>query len=576
MNVHSAQLPSDFRRRYGQVARAVGVEPSEPVLVAFSGGADSVLLLELVARAEERPNVVAVHVDHGLRGPESDADASFCERAARRLGVTFVLRRITLDRDAGSLEARAREARYHVLAEEAEARGIRVILTGHHADDALETLLMRWSRGTELGGLSGPRANLRLVGPHFGAELVVARPLLHLRREEVRCMLSSAGIGWREDTSNADDAFTRNRVRHRLLPRIAELAGPEALAHLSDFGRAVERLELDLARATAHLAWRPLDAIAATRPAERAHLGGTLARSELMRLPSALRRRALFRLLQEGCGAPPRKRVLGLVLGDLERARTGRHVLSRGWQLELRPDRLDLVPPKGLLDPRAAPHAAARSASTLASTSAASGAPTPIGECRGDLPFPPPTRTRDVATEAPAAEELVRLPVPGAARLRDGRLVTAATLERAPEAAPPHAPTTIELDADSIDAALAAGTSDGKEGKSELVVRFPRRGDKWKPLGAPGTRSVARFLADAHVPRDERARVPLVIAGGRIAWVVGLRPSDEFRVHAGTRRRLRLSLYGAQETDRRAPRGDRDGRAVFAPGELFTADERPR
>lgn len=553
MNVHSAQLPSDFRRRYGQVARAVGVEPSEPVLVAFSGGADSVLLLELVARAEERPNVVAVHVDHGLRGPESDADASFCERAARRLGVTFVLRRITLDREAGSLEARAREARYHVLAEEAEARGIRVILTGHHADDALETLLMRWSRGTELGGLSGPRANLRLVGPHFGAELVVARPLLHLRREEVRCMLSSAGIAWREDASNSSDAFTRNRVRHRLLPRLAELGGPEALAHLSDFGRAVERLELDLARATAHLAWRPLDAIAATRPAEHAHLGGTLARSELMRLPSALRRRALFRLLQEGCGAPPRKRVLGLVLGDLERARTGRHVVSRGWQLELRPDRLDLVPPKRLLDPRAAP-ATSR-------------------ERRGELPFPPPSRARDVAVETASAEELVRLPVPGAARLRDGRLVTAASLERAPDAAPPHAPTTIELDADRIDAALAAGTT---EGKSELVVRFPRRGDKWKPLGAPGTRSVARFLADARVPRDERPRVPLVVAGGRIAWVVGLRPSEEFRVHAATRRRLRLSLYGAQELELGAPRVDQTELAVFEPGELFTADERAR
>ncbi|MCC6409937.1 MAG: tRNA lysidine(34) synthetase TilS [Planctomycetes bacterium] len=531
MNVRSAHLPGDFCLRYGRVARAVGVEPSEPVLVAFSGGADSVLLLHLVALAEPRPNVVAVHVDHGLRGAESDADAAFCERTARRLGVPFVLRRVALDADGGSLEARAREARYRVLAEEAEARGIRVILTGHHADDALETLLMRWSRGTELGGLSGPRASLKLAGPIDGAELCVARPLLHLRREEVRCMLSAAGFEWREDSSNANDAFTRNRVRNRLLPRVGELAGEQGLERLRDFGRAIERLELDLARATAHLAWRPLDAARVTRHADRADLGGTLPRADLMRLPSALRRRAVWRLLQEGCGAPPRKRVLTLVLGDLERARTGRHALARGWQLELRADRLDLVPPKRLLD------AEARRTPT---------------ETRGaELPFPP-------AAELAATPDFVRLAVPGSALLADGRRLTAAWVDREPGVLPPHGATLVELDADEL--------------ATELRVRFPRRGDKLKPLGAPGTRSLARFLADCHVPRDERPRVPLVLSGERIAWVAGLRPADDFRVHSGTRRRLRLALYGAPEPAAARARRLAERRASGTPGELFLGD----
>lgn len=551
MNVHSAHLPRDFCRRYGQIARSVGVEPSEPVLVAFSGGADSVLLLHLVAEAEPRPPVVALHVDHGLRGAESDADAEFCERTARRLGVTFVLRRVALAPGPGSLEARAREARYGVLAEEAEARGIRVILTGHHADDALETVLMRWSRGTALGGLSGPRACLKLTGPSFGAELVVARPLLHLRREEVRCLLSTAGLHWREDGSNLCDDFTRNRVRNRLLPRLAELAGPECLEHLRDFGRVVERLELDLARATAHLAWRPLDAALATRPAERAHLGGTLSRAELMRLPSALRRRAVWRLLQEGCGRPPRRRLLSLLLEDLERARTGRRALARGWQLELRSDRIDLVPPRRLLD---APRPAETAGPAVAP--AVAGAPRPSAALStAELPFP--TTARSPGGDGAGASEGLRLSVPGSVRLPDGRRVTAAWVEREPGAQPPHERATVELDAESVG--------------HELVVRFPRRGDKLRPLGAPGTRSLARFLADCRVPRDERVRVPLVLSGGRIAWVAGLRPADAFRVNPGSRRRLRLSLYGAPETVLPASRGSRG-----EPGELFARDARAR
>jgi tRNA(Ile)-lysidine synthase len=495
----------DFRLRYGQVARAVGVDPTEPVVVAFSGGADSVLLLHLVALADASPRVLALHVDHGLRGAESDEDARFCERTARGLGVDFLLRRAPLDRAPGSLEAAARETRYRVLLAEAEARGIRVVLTGHHADDALETLLMRWSRGSALGGLSGPRAALPVKGPAFGRELLIARPLLHLRREEVRCLLADAGVAWREDSSNDSEAFTRNRVRNQLLPRLAELSDQPVLERLRDFGRAVERLELDLAKATAHLAWRPLEAARATRPAERAHLGGSLPRSELMCLPSALRRRAIWRLLREGCGAPPRKRVLSLVLFDLDHARTGRHSLARGWQLELRADRLDLVPPRRLLE---APRRGVRR-----------------DDAAAELPFPQPS-----VADARASE--LALSVPGSALLDDGRRLTAEWVERAPDAAPPADASVVELDV-------------GAARDVRLAVRFPRRGDKLRPLGAPGTRSLARFLADCRVPRDERSRVPLVVADERIAWVAGLRPADDFRVRSGSRRRLRLSLYGA-------------------------------
>src|SRR6185436_3878723 len=97
--------------------------------------------------------------------------------------------------------------------------------------------------------------------------------------------------------------FTRNRVRGTLLPSIADACGEAGVEHLHAFGRAVEGLELELAGATAHLAWQPLASAAATRGLSDAHLGGSVPRASLMRLPRALRRRAVWRLLREGTGS---------------------------------------------------------------------------------------------------------------------------------------------------------------------------------------------------------------------------------------------------------------------------------
>lgn len=255
--------PLAWSARWSRLSRAAGLEGSGPYVLALSGGADSVWLLHALVRSSERPLVVAVHVDHGLRGPESRADAAFCARLCARLGVPFVLRRVALDPDAPGLEARAREARYGVLFEEARRVGARAVLTGHHADDALETVLLRWLRGTDLGGLAALRPELRpAVGeprsaPRHpgqrlaaGAPVRVVRPLFALRRAELRRWLEAAGLAWREDASNADERFARNRLR-ALLPRLSRLGGEQSLENLRAFGGAVERLESRLADATA-------------------------------------------------------------------------------------------------------------------------------------------------------------------------------------------------------------------------------------------------------------------------------------------------------------------------------------
>lgn len=503
-------------RRWAQIARAVGLAPDAPVLVALSGGADSVYLLHLVAASKPRPPLVAVHVDHGLRGPESNEDAAFCARLAASLGIPFVRRKIDLASEGGSLEARARAARYRVLCEEAVRAGSAAILTGHHADDALETLLQRWMRGTNVRGLSGIRRNLVLGGEprsrrpanerlnETGTEIQVVRPLLAMRREEVRRVLADAGIRWREDSSNQSPRHVRNRVRGELLPAIEASCGPEAVENLRAFGAAVEGLEERCAALTAGLSWSPpLHAQARLSPSEP-DLGGTLSRRDLLAIPSPLRKRALWRLLSEGTGRTPPAVVQDRLLEDLAAGRTTRHSLPGGFTLHLRSDLLHLVPPRG--ESSAAPLAGGADPQLV-------------------MPF-----------AASTAADAARLELPGLVTLPDGRQITGEIVYLPRGTDVLRSAGTVELEA-------ADFVSEPSWAAPVLWVRLPRPGDRFHPLGAPGGKALSRFLADAGVPREDRGRVPLVFAGDELVWVAGIRPCEDRRVRSDTEVRLRLALH---------------------------------
>ena len=489
-----------WENRYARLALRVGLTPDAPVLVALSGGADSVLLLELAHRAKPRPTIFAVHIDHGLRGDDSDNDAAFCAKLCAERGVPFVRRRVHLDPDPSGLEARARTARYAALAEETSRLGAECVLTGHHADDHLETLLMRWMRGTSLEGLAGLKPMVKLS---LGAqELTVVRPLIDMRREEVHQILSREGLTWREDISNSDTRFTRNRIRHGLLPTVEAACGEQGLKNLRAFSEAVEGLESDLASHTAHLHWDlPLHA-AAIRSEESAHVGGTLRRGPILAIPRPLRRRALWRLISEGTGAGPKREQLDLILSALERGRCGRFALPKGWILQLRSSRLHLLPPND--------HSAFKSTSE---PSAAASQPT--------LPF-------EALRQSHLPPEGLRLSIPGSALLPDGRIISAELIEAGPSTAPPQSATVVELDP--------------KHMSTDLAIRFGAPGDRFFPLGAPGSRRLSRFLADAGVPKEERKRVPLIIAGSEIVWVAGIRPCEPRKISSHTTSRLRLTL----------------------------------
>ncbi|MDQ1412374.1 MAG: tRNA(Ile)-lysidine synthase [Acidimicrobiaceae bacterium] len=175
--------------------------PGTPVACAVSGGADSLALLVLAVAAGLQ--ATAIHVDHGLRAG-SAGEASVVKDAASRLGAGFEARTVIVD-PGPNLEARARTARYEALPEG--------VLTGHTADDLAETMLVNLLRGAGLDGLAPMRPTPR-----------VGRPLLGLRRTETRALCCETGFTPVEDPSNLDRRFTRNRVRHDLLPLLEEIA----------------------------------------------------------------------------------------------------------------------------------------------------------------------------------------------------------------------------------------------------------------------------------------------------------------------------------------------------------------
>jgi tRNA(Ile)-lysidine synthase len=196
-------------------AALAGLRLPLPLAVAFSGGADSTVLL--LAAAQRWPGQVqAIHVHHGLQ-EAADAFAEHCSAVCARLGVPLQLRRVNARHLPGeSPEDAARQARYHALARAARDAGLQSVLLGQHADDQVETLVLALSRGAGLPGLAA-------MPPVFQREgMVFVRPLLALSAEAIRAWLAERDIAVIDDPTNADTNFTRNRIRHVLLPALKE------------------------------------------------------------------------------------------------------------------------------------------------------------------------------------------------------------------------------------------------------------------------------------------------------------------------------------------------------------------
>jgi tRNA(Ile)-lysidine synthase len=410
-------LDDDLIRRVGSaIARARLLAAGEPVLALVSGGADSTLLAHAL-HALGHP-LETLHIAHGLRGAESAADAEACRALAARLGVPHREVDGPVAHGPGT-EARARLRR---RAAADAVRAGRAVATGHTRDDRVETILYR------LAASPGGAAFAALPAADGDGRI---RPLLELGREEVRGALRRAGIGWRDDSSNGDRSFARNRVRLDLLPAFRSLH-PAA--------------EGNLLRTAALLAED--DAALDSLAAELLHEGGGLCTAAAAAAPPAVLRRALRRL----AGFPAPRPVAAERVGALARSRSGSGSvpLGAGRIAERRYGRIAIV---------------------------------------RDRPAPLPARE-------------IALAVPG--RTAYGEAVVQCSLGAAEGA---------------LDTALAGA----------LVLRAPRAGER-----LPGARrTIARMLLEAHVPRSERARYPVVAAHGEPVALPGIAVAAALRRPSG-------------------------------------------
>jgi tRNA(Ile)-lysidine synthase len=222
--------PEDFSDAVQRTAKRYGMDLSRP-LTLVSGGTDSVALLRALVQLGGEP--VVLHVDHGLRGEESRADAEFVRELCEKLGVRCEVRNIKLEQGA-NLQERARDERYRLAEEVADELGLRTTAVGHTADDVAETVLMNLARGTGLRGLAGiPPVRGRLV-----------RPLIERRRREVIEYLASLDQPYRTDPTNLTGKYARNRVRLEVLPVLEELY-PGAARNLAR-GATLAREDLEV------------------------------------------------------------------------------------------------------------------------------------------------------------------------------------------------------------------------------------------------------------------------------------------------------------------------------------------
>lgn len=264
------------------------IEPKDTIVLGISGGADSVCLLKILARWKEAWGISlrAVHVHHQLRGEEADADERFVRELCENEGIPCRVFHEDVQgmaqREKIGLEEAGRIARYRCFATVCKDVGGGKIALAHHQDDLAETMLHHLVRGTGMAGLCS-------LKPVSGNRI---RPLLCLEKEEILVYLEAAGQPWRTDSSNLEDDYTRNRIRHHVLEELKTEVNPRAVRHMAQLSEELEETRAVLAQVAAKK----------RRQYVRKSEKGMLLAEELKKEPDLIGRQIVHDLLKEISG----------------------------------------------------------------------------------------------------------------------------------------------------------------------------------------------------------------------------------------------------------------------------------
>lgn len=449
-------------------------EPEDTLIVAISGGADSTALLDLLATLPGfAPRLVAAHVNHCLRGEDSNADEQFARDLATRHDLPFESIRIDVKELAAqrglNLEDAGRRARIAFFEELREKWRATAVALAHHADDQAETVLMRLMRGSGPSGLSGMQ---------YRNDRGFIRPMLDITRAEIENYLKERGLTWREDASNSDGDFLRNRIRHELLP-LLEGYNPAIRQRLG----ATAALLADEDVLLDQLAEK-----AVMRACSANDQGLACDISLLAAEPAALRRR-VFRL------------ALERLAGNLDHF-TSRHIKS----LELLSDsprpNATLNLPQGIT--------AIREYGTLLLKRASASSPCANSSNKPLHPSPP------LQGAAGADPEVRIITGPGVYEIPNSGCLTISDAQAAPVGLSHLPADTAVFDLDHA--------------PFPWHVRTFQPGDRIVPLGMSGSKKVKEIFIEAKIPLARRRQIPLVFSNDTLIWVCGLRTSHLSRV----------------------------------------------
>jgi tRNA(Ile)-lysidine synthase len=450
----------------------------ERIAVAVSGGADSVALLLLLIELREALGFVplVIHLNHKLRGKSSEADEKFVAKLAAKYGLEFIVARESIaaraKREKSNLEDTARRARYAFFERLVKEGRATKVAVAHSADDQAETVLAHILRGTGLSGLGG-------IHPQSG---VVFRPLLAIRRAELRKYLRGKKQAWREDASNRDTTRMRSRIRYKLLPLLEkkfQTATVEHLCQLTNLARRDESL---------------LDALASEWLEKSAHRppGGApcLPINKLKECPISLATRAIRKLIESEKPRPGQISATHIqaVMKLAEHTGSGKALQLPGG-LEVRRDpnylRFHKLPAIGKRGARSAP-------------------------------------AKDYCHKLDLSQSVVELPfqeLSCALRFR-----------------------VIDWPCKGRETKVIGAVLDRDRLQQPLLVRNWKAGDAFQPIGHQNRHKVARLLNELGVSRWEKRNWPVLTSDGVLAWVQGLPPAREFAVASETQTALLIDV----------------------------------
>jgi len=463
------------------VARVVARLPSgtgNRLLVAISGGPDSVATLHALRRIRRhcRFEIAAAHLNHGLRGPESDRDERFVRELCGGLDIQLVVERACGLKPV-NLEERARELRYEFLNRTADALKAQFIVLGHHQDDQAETVLLRLLRGTGIAGL----AAMAELGPGR-----LMRPLLSLDRAAILTYLAAIGANYVVDSSNLETGALRNRVRVGLLPQLARDYSPGIARHMAALASEMREVNRFIeAEARLSLNLRLVSAV---------HTSSHVASSCRMdvrgfdSISPPFARAIVRELIKQGIG--DLRRIERVHIDAMCRVAAGENPsaamhLPRGWRFRREYDTV-------VLEPHPTP----------VETSAASAAD------RGGIRLMPGENLLSTSGFVLMLREIT-------------------VQEPCFPAAPWHPPSRFEAYFDAAQAPV-------------LTARFVHVGDRIRPLGICGSRKIHDVFVDYKVTAVSRGSWPLVVSGGEVVWIPGLVRSRAALLSSASKKVLHL------------------------------------